>query len=68
MLNGQFGSASNTVLIEEFLDGVELSVFVISDGTNYKILPQAKDYKRIGEQRYRAQYRGYGCYFSSTIC
>lgn len=50
MLNGQFGSASNTVVIEEFLDGVELSVFIISDGTNYKILPEAKDYKRIGEQ------------------
>jgi len=49
MLKGQFGSASKTVVIEEFLDGVELSVFIISDGTNYKILPEAKDYKRIGE-------------------
>jgi phosphoribosylamine---glycine ligase len=49
MLKGQFGNASKTVVIEEFLDGVELSVFIISDGTNYKILPEAKDYKRIGE-------------------
>ncbi len=49
MLEGQFGSASSTVVIEEFLQGIELSVFVISDGQNYKILPEAKDYKRIGE-------------------
>ena len=49
MLKGQFGSASNTVVIEEFLSGVELSVFIITDGVNYKILPEAKDYKRIGE-------------------
>ncbi|PLX23499.1 MAG: phosphoribosylamine--glycine ligase [Marinilabiliales bacterium] len=49
MLNGQFGSASQTVVIEEFLDGIELSVFVITDGNSYKILPEAKDYKRIGE-------------------
>lgn len=45
----KFGNASNTVVIEEFLDGIELSVFVITDGKNYKILPEAKDYKRIGE-------------------
>ena len=44
-----FGSAGNKVVIEEFLSGVELSVFVITDGKNYKILPEAKDYKRIGE-------------------
>lgn len=50
MLNGQFGEASGTVVIEEFLTGVELSVFIITDGKNYKILPEAKDYKRIGEQ------------------
>ena len=50
MLNGQFGKASGTVVIEEFLTGVELSVFIITDGKNYKILPEAKDYKRIGEQ------------------
>lgn len=49
MLDGQFGEASSKVVIEEFLSGVELSVFVITDGKNYKILPEAKDYKRIGE-------------------
>lgn len=49
MLEGQFGDASNTVVIEEFLDGIELSVFVLTDGKNYKVLPTAKDYKRIGE-------------------
>jgi phosphoribosylamine--glycine ligase len=45
----RFGDASASVLIEQFLDGIELSVFVITDGKNYKILPEAKDYKRIGE-------------------
>jgi len=49
MLDGKFGAASTTVVIEEFLDGIELSVFVLTDGTHYKILPTAKDYKRIGE-------------------
>lgn len=49
MLYGQFGDASETVVIEEFLDGIELSVFVLTDGKSYKILPEAKDYKRIGE-------------------
>ncbi len=50
MLTGsKFGEASQKVIIEEFLDGIELSVFVITDGKNYKILPEAKDYKRIGE-------------------
>lgn len=49
MLEGKFGKASNTVVIEEFLSGIECSVFVITDGKNYKILPEAKDYKRIGE-------------------
>lgn len=49
MLNGMFGDASKTVVIEEFLTGIECSVFVMSDGTNYKVLPVAKDYKRIGE-------------------
>ena len=47
--NQKFGEASSTVVIEEFLKGIELSVFVITDGTSYKILPSAKDYKRIGE-------------------
>ena len=45
----KFGEASSTVVIEEFLDGIELSVFVLTDGKSYKILPSAKDYKRIGE-------------------
>ena len=49
MLAGQFGEASSKVVIEEFLSGVECSVFVITDGKDYKILPEAKDYKRIGE-------------------
>jgi phosphoribosylamine--glycine ligase len=49
MLSGKFGGASTTVVIEEFLDGIELSVFVLTDGKNYKVLPTAKDYKRIGE-------------------
>ena len=47
--NKKFGEASSTVVIEEFLKGIELSVFVLTDGKNYKILPSAKDYKRIGE-------------------
>ena len=49
MLGGKFGAASKTVVIEEFLSGIECSVFVMTDGKNYKILPEAKDYKRIGE-------------------
>lgn len=49
MLDGKFGAASKTVVIEEFLSGIECSVFVITDGKNYQILPEAKDYKRIGE-------------------
>lgn len=49
MLRGMFGDASKTVVIEEFLDGIECSVFVVTDGKDYKILPVAKDYKRIGE-------------------
>ena len=47
--NEKFGNASSTVVIEEFLNGIELSVFVLTDGNSYKILPSAKDYKRIGE-------------------
>ena len=47
--DAKFGSASSTVVIEEFLEGIELSVFVLTDGDSYKILPSAKDYKRIGE-------------------
>jgi phosphoribosylamine--glycine ligase len=49
MLEGKFGQASTTVVIEEFLKGIELSVFVLSDGQSYLVLPEAKDYKRIGE-------------------
>lgn len=49
MLGGMFGKASASVVIEEFLSGIECSVFVLTDGKNYKILPEAKDYKRIGE-------------------
>src|SRR5690554_459116 len=50
LLDKKFGSASAKVVIEEFLDGIELSCFVLTDGKNYKILPTAKDYKRIGEE------------------
>ncbi len=49
MLEGKFGAASQTVVIEEFLSGIECSVFVLTDGKSYRILPEAKDYKRIGE-------------------
>ena len=49
MLGGKFGDASSKVVIEQFLDGIEFSVFVLTDGKDYKILPVAKDYKRIGE-------------------
>ena len=49
LLDDKFGKAGNTVVIEEFLDGIECSVFVLTDGLSYKILPAAKDYKRIGE-------------------
>lgn len=49
MLGGMFGNASASVVIEEFLSGIECSVFILTDGRHYKILPEAKDYKRIGE-------------------
>lgn len=49
LLNKRFGDAGKRVVIEEFLSGIELSVFIITDGTNYLLLPEAKDYKRIGE-------------------
>jgi phosphoribosylamine--glycine ligase len=49
VMNRQFGDAGNKVVIEQFLDGIELSVFAFTDGTNYVLLPEAKDYKRIGE-------------------
>ncbi|HBS85793.1 MAG: phosphoribosylamine--glycine ligase [Bacteroidetes bacterium GWF2_38_335] len=50
MITGKFGKASEKVVIEEFLSGIELSVFAVTDGKTYKILPEAKDYKRIGEK------------------
>ena len=49
LVEAKFGEASSSVVVEQFLQGIELSVFVMTDGTNYKILPEAKDYKRIGE-------------------
>ena len=49
MLNGKFGAASKTVVLEECLKGIEMSVFVLTDGEGYVILPEAKDYKRVGE-------------------
>ncbi|MBP5517421.1 MAG: phosphoribosylamine--glycine ligase [Bacteroidales bacterium] len=49
MLGGKFGSAGNTVVIEEFLSGIEVSMFILTDGKDYLLLPEAKDYKRIGE-------------------
>ncbi len=49
LMEAKFGDASSSVVVEQFLQGIELSVFVMTDGTNYKILPEAKDYKRIGE-------------------
>ncbi len=49
LFNQKFGEASSTVVIEEFLEGIELSVFILTDGKSYKVLPSAKDYKRIGE-------------------
>ena len=50
LVDAKFGEASSRVVVEQFLSGIELSVFVLTDGKNYKILPEAKDYKRIGEQ------------------
>lgn len=49
LIDEKFGNAGNTVVIEEFLDGIELSVFILTDGNDYVVLPEAKDYKRIGE-------------------
>ena len=61
MLGGMFGTASSSVVIEEFLSGIECSVFVLTDGRNYKILPEAKDYKRIGEHDTGLNTGGMGC-------
>jgi phosphoribosylamine--glycine ligase len=61
MLDGKFGKASQKVVIEEFLSGIEMSAFVITDGNSYKILPEAKDYKRIGEGDTGLNTGGMGC-------
>ena len=61
MIEGKFGQASQKVVIEEFLEGIELSTFVITDGKSYKILPEAKDYKRIGEGDTGLNTGGMGC-------
>jgi phosphoribosylamine--glycine ligase len=61
MLEGKFGKASKKVVIEEFLKGIEMSAFVITDGKSYKILPEAKDYKRIGEGDTGLNTGGMGC-------
>lgn len=61
MLDGKFGQASKKVVIEEFLSGIELSAFVITDGKNYIMLPEAKDYKRIGEGDTGLNTGGMGC-------
>src|SRR5690606_2822702 len=50
LLESKFGAASSKVVVEQYLSGIELSVFVATDGVGYRILPEAKDYKRIGEQ------------------
>lgn len=71
MLEGKFGEASSNVVIEEFLPGIELSVFVLTDGKSYVILPEAKDYKRIGEGDTGLNTGGMGCVspvpFADTI-
>jgi phosphoribosylamine---glycine ligase len=61
MIDGKFGQASNKVVLEEFLKGIELSAFVITDGKSYKILPEAKDYKRVGEGDTGLNTGGMGC-------
>jgi phosphoribosylamine---glycine ligase len=61
MIDGKFGQASKKVVIEEFLEGIELSTFVITDGKSYKVLPEAKDYKRIGEGDAGLNTGGMGC-------
>lgn len=61
MLSGKFGKASEKVVIEEFLSGIEMSAFVLTDGNSYKILPEAKDYKRIGEGDTGLNTGGMGC-------
>ncbi|MDR0755194.1 MAG: phosphoribosylamine--glycine ligase [Prevotellaceae bacterium] len=66
MLNGKFGAASQKVVIEEFLTGIEVSMFILTDGISYKLLPEAKDYKRIGEGDKGANTGGMGAV--SPVC
>ncbi|MDR1984624.1 MAG: phosphoribosylamine--glycine ligase [Prevotellaceae bacterium] len=66
MLNGKFGAASQKVVIEEFLNGIEVSMFVLTDGISYKLLPEAKDYKRIGDCDKGANTGGMGAV--SPVC
>ncbi|MDR3227571.1 MAG: phosphoribosylamine--glycine ligase [Prevotellaceae bacterium] len=66
MLNGKFGAASQKVVIEEFLNGIEVSMFVLTDGISYKLLPEAKDYKRIGDGDKGANTGGMGAV--SPVC
>lgn len=68
MLGGKFGEAGNVVVIEEFLPGLECSVFIISDGKNYLILPEAKDHKRIGEGDTGPNTGGMGAFSPVSFC
>jgi phosphoribosylamine--glycine ligase len=68
MLCGKFGSASDTVVIEAFLRGIECSVFVLTDGENYFLLPEAKDHKRIGEGETGLNTGGMGAYSPVAFC
>ena len=67
LVESKFGLASQKVVIEEFLDGIELSCFVLTDGEHYKILPTAKDYKRIGEGDKGLNTGGMGAYSPSRL-
>jgi phosphoribosylamine--glycine ligase len=67
MLGGRFGTAGNRVVIEEYLNGIEMSAFIITDGISYRILPEAKDYKRIGEAT-RKKYRRDGSSVTCSVC
>jgi len=68
MLVGKFGDAGKTVIIEEFLSGIELSVFILTDGKDYLLLPEAKDYKRIGEGDTGLNTGGMGAYAPAPVC
>ena len=64
----KFGDASKKVVVEDFLEGIEMSVFILTDGKSYLLLPEAKDYKRIGKGRYRIKYRRNGSCKPGTFC